>query len=47
MDIMPVVSLDGSPIGSGQPGPMAHRLFEALAARMGQRDPAQAMPRAS
>ncbi len=34
-DVMPVVSLDGAPIGSGSPGGMTRRLQQALADRLG------------
>ena len=33
-DVMPVVSLDGRLVGTGEPGPIAMQLYEALAARM-------------
>lgn len=33
-DVMPIVKLDGRPVGSGTPGPVARRLYEALAARL-------------
>lgn len=33
-DVMPLVSLDGRLVGTGEPGPIAMRLYEALAARM-------------
>lgn len=33
-DVMPIVSLDGRLVGTGQPGPIAMRLYEALVARM-------------
>jgi D-alanine transaminase len=29
-EIMPIISLDGAPVGSGKPGPVARRLIEAL-----------------
>ena len=32
-EVMPVVSLDGTPIGDGRPGPLAPRLQEALRLR--------------
>jgi D-alanine transaminase len=32
-EVMPVVSLDGKPIGSGRPGPAAARLQAALRLR--------------
>jgi D-alanine transaminase len=36
-DVMPVVTLDGHPIGDGRPGPVARALDAALAARVGRR----------
>jgi len=33
-DVMPVVSIDGKPVGSGRPGPITMRLYEALAQRL-------------
>ncbi len=33
-DVMPVVKLDGQPIGKGSPGPITLALHEALAARL-------------
>jgi len=33
-DVMPVVSLDGKPVGEGKPGRMTLALYEALAARL-------------
>ena len=33
-DVMPVVEVDGKPVGTGRPGPVAGRLYEALAARL-------------
>jgi D-alanine transaminase len=33
-DVMPVVSIDGTPIGAGRPGPITMRLYEALAQRI-------------
>ncbi|MFN8574661.1 MAG: aminotransferase class IV [Gemmatimonadaceae bacterium] len=33
-DIMPIVRLDGNPVGTGAPGRVAMRLYEALAARV-------------
>jgi D-alanine transaminase len=33
-DVMPVVSLDGAPVGTGRPGPITMRLYEALAQRL-------------
>ncbi len=35
-DVMPVVRLDGRPVGSGAPGPVARALAGALAARLGR-----------
>ena len=32
-DVMPIVSCDGRTVGSGDPGPIAGRLYEALVAR--------------
>ncbi len=32
-DVMPVVSIDGRPVGHGRPGPIAGRLYAALMAR--------------
>jgi D-alanine transaminase len=34
MDVMPVVRVDGRPIGDGRPRPLTRRLSDALAARM-------------
>ncbi|CAN5830904.1 aminotransferase class IV [soil metagenome] len=34
-DVLPVVQLDGRPIGDGRPGPITNALGEALARRMG------------
>lgn len=34
-DVMPVVSLDGRLVGTGEPGPIAMKLYEGLVARMG------------
>jgi branched-subunit amino acid aminotransferase/4-amino-4-deoxychorismate lyase len=31
---MPVVAIDGKPVGSGRPGPITMRLYEALAQRL-------------
>ena len=31
---MPVVTIDGKPIGNGRPGPIAMRLYEALARKL-------------
>jgi tripeptide aminopeptidase len=33
-DVLPVVQMDGRPIGDGRPGPVARALYEALAARI-------------
>lgn len=33
-DVMPVVTIDGKPVGSGRPGPITMRLYEALARRL-------------
>lgn len=33
-DVMPIVSIDGAPVGGGRPGPVAKRLHAALAARL-------------
>jgi branched-subunit amino acid aminotransferase/4-amino-4-deoxychorismate lyase len=33
-DVMPVVPIDGKPVGSGKPGPITMRLYEALARRL-------------
>ena len=33
-DVMPVVSIDGKPVGNGKPGPIAMRLYEALARKL-------------
>lgn len=33
-DVMPIVSLDGRLVGTGEPGPVAMQLYEALVARM-------------
>jgi D-alanine transaminase len=35
-DVMPVVTLDGRPVGDGAPGPVARALGAALAARVGR-----------
>ena len=32
-DVMPVVTIDGRPVGDGRPGPIAGRLYSALIAR--------------
>jgi len=34
-DVMPVTTLDGEPVGTGRPGPVAARLYAALAERIG------------
>lgn len=34
-DVMPVVTIDGRPVGAGRPGPMARRLGAMLAERIG------------
>jgi D-alanine transaminase len=34
-DVMPVVKIDGRPVGAGRPGPMARRLGAMLAERIG------------
>lgn len=33
-DVMPIVRLDGAPVGDGRPGPIARRLHDALVARL-------------
>jgi D-alanine transaminase len=33
-DVMPVVSIDGKPVGTGRPGPITMRLYEELANRL-------------
>ena len=33
-DVMPVVSIDGTPVGNGRPGVITMRLYEALAGRL-------------
>lgn len=33
-DVMPIVSIDGTPVGDGRPGAIATALYEALAARL-------------
>jgi D-alanine transaminase len=33
-DVMPVVEIDGKPVGDGRPGVMTMRLYQALAARL-------------
>ena len=35
-DVMPVVSIDGKPVGNGRPGTITMRLYEALAGRLAQ-----------
>ncbi|HEX9704306.1 MAG TPA: aminotransferase class IV [Gemmatimonadales bacterium] len=35
-DVMPVVRLDGRPVGNGQPGPVARQLYATLRERMEQ-----------
>jgi D-alanine transaminase len=40
-DVMPVVQVDGRPVGDGRPGPVAGALHRALLARMAPR-PARA-----
>ncbi|GJG85717.1 aminotransferase [Gemmatimonadetes bacterium T265] len=35
-DVMPVVTLDGAPVGAGAPGPVARALGGAMAARLGR-----------
>ena len=39
-DVMPVVRLDGSPVGDGKPGPIARRLHAELRARLDAMRPA-------
>ena len=34
-DVLPVVRVDGQPVGAGTPGPVSRRLYDALARRMG------------
>jgi D-alanine transaminase len=34
-DVMPVVTIDGRPVGDGRPGPIAGRLYAVLAAHFG------------
>jgi D-alanine transaminase len=34
-EVLPIVAVDGRPIGDGRPGPVARQLFQALRARMG------------
>jgi D-alanine transaminase len=38
-DVMPVVTIDGLPVGAGRPGPMARRLGAMLAERIGVEAP--------
>jgi D-alanine transaminase len=38
-DVMPVVTLDGRPVGAGRPGPVTRALGDALAARVGRAAP--------
>lgn len=33
-DVMPIVSIDGTPVGDGRPGRMTMQLYDALAARL-------------
>ena len=33
-DVMPVVSIDGKTVGTGKPGSLTMRLYEALAGRL-------------
>ncbi|HEX6313423.1 MAG TPA: D-amino acid aminotransferase [Gemmatimonadaceae bacterium] len=35
-DVMPVVAIDGKPVGTGRPGPITMRLYEALAKRLAE-----------
>ena len=35
-DVMPVVAIDGKPVGSGKPGPLTMQLYEALAKRLAE-----------
>lgn len=35
-DVMPVVAIDGRPVGAGRPGAIAMRLYEALANKLAQ-----------
>jgi D-alanine transaminase len=39
-DVMPVVRIDGRPVGDGRPGPVARELYGKLRERMEQRAPA-------
>ena len=34
-DVMPVVTLDGRPVGTGRPGPVTAKLYNALADHYG------------
>lgn len=34
-DVTPVISVDGAPVGSGEPGPVARALYRALMERLG------------
>jgi branched-subunit amino acid aminotransferase/4-amino-4-deoxychorismate lyase len=34
-DVMPIVTVDGRPVGTGRPGPVAGRLYAALAEHYG------------
>ena len=40
-DVLPIIAVDGRPIGSGRPGPIAERLFQGLRARMDAVAPAR------
>jgi D-alanine transaminase len=40
-DVMPVVRLDGTPLGDGKPGPIARRLQTELRARLDSLQPAE------
>ncbi|TFG67054.1 MAG: hypothetical protein E4H27_09480, partial [Anaerolineales bacterium] len=33
-EVMPVIEIDGNPVGSGSPGPVTHRLQQALRKRV-------------
>ena len=35
-DVMPVVAIDGKPVGNGRPGPITMQLYEALARRLAE-----------
>jgi D-alanine transaminase len=35
-DVMPVVAIDGKPVGNGRPGPITMRLYETLAKRLAE-----------